>query len=75
MWAGHWPGDLDAARLGFWCRWVDRVTGEPLPFFTLDRPGKWQSCAQNDEGAMPDLNRLRPPYALWNAKTRHWEAA
>lgn len=73
IWSGDFPGRDDAARLGFWCRWVDRVTGEPIEF-SLGRGGTWQSCRETDEGARPDLNRLHPPYAYWSEKTLRWEA-
>lgn len=43
-WDGYWPGKLDAALLGFWCKMV---------------PGKgWVTCEKDDPEATEDLNRL-----------------
>jgi len=71
-WTGGVPAALDAIELGFYCRWVDRETGEPI-HFELHRRGRWQACGEDDDGARPDLSRLHPPYAYWNAETGHWE--
>jgi hypothetical protein len=72
IWSGEWPGVADAMRLGFWTRWVDSVTGVPIPF-NIARRGTWKECGADDEGATANLNRLRPPYAHWDIKTIRWE--
>lgn len=59
IWAGQWPGEADAIRLGWYSRFTDHG---------------WQRCGPGDPGAGPDLNRLRPMSARWDKKTRRWEA-
>jgi len=56
-WTGEWPGRLEAAALGLWCKWVD---------------GKgWTTCDELDEGALPDLNKLYGEYK-WHKETKTW---
>lgn len=59
-WTGVWPGDVEAAEFGFWCRWVD---------------GKgWVSCEATHPDATEDLNRLATE-ARWDAAARRWTRA
>lgn len=59
VWTGEWPGDSDAVRLEFWCRWT--ASG-------------WQQCGPDDDGARPDLNRLNEAHARWDREQRRWVA-
>lgn len=63
VWTGEWPGKADCRRLGLWCRDGDRSRGEP----------SFVPCAPDDEGAMPDLNRLREGAFRWDPITCWWE--
>jgi hypothetical protein len=58
-WSGEWPGQADAARLGFWCVWDDRRG--------------WVRVAAGHPGARPDFNRLITE-AHWDRKARRWVA-
>lgn len=56
IWMGMWPGEAEAAARGWYARLVD---GQG-----------WVPCASDEDGAQPDLNRLkifqltgRDPYA------------
>jgi hypothetical protein len=62
IWIGTWPGGDDAIRLGWYAQWTET--------------GGWRSCAPDDPGAMPDLNRLNGfnGEARWDRETRRWEA-
>jgi hypothetical protein len=42
VWSGWWPGYLEAAALGLWCRWGPQ----------------WVPCGADHPDARPDLNRL-----------------
>lgn len=44
-WTGYWPGELEAALMGYWCYWDENA-----------HP-KWQVCNAAHPEARPDLNR------------------
>jgi len=58
-WTGRWPGDEDAARLGFWCIWSGHG---------------WVRVEADHPDATEDLNRLVIE-ALWDRRARRWEPA
>ena len=60
IWTGHWPGEMDAIRLGWYARFVPN--GNP----------SWVRCGKDDEGARPDLNRLAID-GQWNRDLLRWE--
>lgn len=62
VWTGEWPGDADAAALGWFIYWGPDF-GER----------GWVSCAPDHPGASPDLNRLAVD-ARWDRETCHWLA-
>lgn len=57
VWTGYWPGEVDAARLGFWCRPVG---------------AGFEPCGPDHPDAMPDLNRLTRE-CQWNSAEKRWE--
>jgi len=57
IWTGQWPGEADAIRLGWHCRRKDIG---------------YESCAPDDPGALPDINRLFTD-ARWNRAEHRWE--
>ncbi len=61
VWSGQWPGQGDAARLGWWCRFVPN--GDP----------SWVPCGPEHPEAVPDLNRLAID-GRWDRKALRWEA-
>lgn len=66
-WTGDWPGQADAAALGFWCIWDG-----PGPENGWDYHGRgWVRVEAGHPGAMPDLNRLIIE-ARWDRRLRRW---
>lgn len=62
-WSGEWPGDADAARLGWWIYWGPDYGGRG-----------WVPCTSDHPGARPDLNRLNEIHARWDREAGRWEA-
>jgi hypothetical protein len=60
IWWGEFPGEAECREYGWYARFEN---------------GSWVECGKGDEGAEPDLNRLRPPYAHWSPAWRRWERA
>ena len=62
-WTGVWPGKLEAAKNGFFCRDLinSRPSTDPNEVVMAREQGKiveWHvPCKEEDEGARPDLNR------------------
>ena len=60
-WTGLWPGELECARLGYFCR--DLLDGKPFNWSILPSDANrfrikcHVPCLPHDEGAHPDLNR------------------
>ncbi len=60
-WTGVWPGKLEAAHHGLFCR--DEINGKPATMAEMLGPPRppgavWHvPCQKDDEGAKPDLNR------------------
>lgn len=70
VWTGDWPGEREAAALGFWCIWDG-----PCPELGWDYHGRgWVRVAADHPGATPDLNRLQTE-ARWDRRNRRWEAS
>lgn len=71
-WTGRWPFYDDCERLGLWCYWGDRATGEQLePAVFSGKPGSWFPCDSEHPGARPDMNRLYE-LGVWDARARQW---
>lgn len=60
IWTGHWPGELDAIRLGWWC------------YFAPGQDPSWVRCGPDHPQALPDLNRLAID-GKWDKDLRRWE--
>lgn len=56
-WTGYWPGDQEAAALGWFSRWVE---GQG-----------WVRCERDDPGAGPDLNRFYCS-TRWDPQSRQY---
>lgn len=41
LWSGFYPGDIECARLGYWCKFDNG----------------WKTCDESDPNAVPDLNK------------------
>lgn len=71
LWSGEWPGVDEARELGLYCYWGSRETGDPLPEFSQDVPGRWVPCSPGVPGSRPDLNRLHEA-CVWDRGKRRF---
>jgi hypothetical protein len=69
VWTGHWPGEVEATSLGFWCIWDG-----PDPERGWDYTGRgWVRVTADHPEAQPDLNRLVTE-ARWDRRQQRWTA-